>query len=229
MILTDPQISSYYPSPPPPRNAINRDRPPEVAFRFARTFNEDELPGVFLQGTAGTATFGIKFRHDEKNGGMKLGGPAFKVVKPENSELGCDGAIYPEQNGTAPFVALVTRGNCTFFEKTATAKANGAVGVIISGVEMADDFLIRPSADDEEVSAVENLGVVYVLYVAGQLVRAALEDGGVWVQFGDLEALDDGDWEKDRGHGTEEEGVVEGVSGLMIGGIPIGNLDFFVP
>jgi hypothetical protein len=202
-----------------------------VAFRFARRITGDEdLPVVFVQGIAGTGTFGTKFRYNGTGEGMKLGGPAKKVLTPENDELGCEGARYPKVNGSASFVALVTRGNCTFFEKVMVARASGAIGIIVSGASETDkQILIRPSADEEEHDAVKDAGVVYVLHAAGEMVRAALDEGRVWVQFGDVDALDDGDWETDRGDRVEQDGRMDGRSGLMIGGLPIGNLEFADP
>lgn len=51
----------------------------------------------------------------------------------ETNAEGCDLADFPEE--TAGTIALVARGNCTFYQKATNALESGAVGLIVSNYE----------------------------------------------------------------------------------------------
>jgi hypothetical protein len=241
VILTDPKVSSYYPAANPEQDT-STGRRAEIAYRFAKTRTGEIIgpPTVFVQGIASTATFGLEFEPvGETNSRWPLGGKALRVIAPTNNPQGCDGAVYPPINTSSTVVAFVTRGNCSFYEKLTVAKAQNAVGVIVAGVQSQgdEDHLIRPAADGENDEAVADVGLIYVMWFAGQLIQEVMEGSNkVWVQLSELDALEDGEWDG-RGAGGFGDGVggldVESGpvtrSGLMIGGLPIQNLDFAVP
>ncbi|KAJ9118151.1 hypothetical protein QFC22_004054 [Naganishia vaughanmartiniae] len=158
------------------------DHPAQVIIRIAATSSTDTLVDDILETTASTAVFGRKMipvgpsnpiTHPDQPI-MGLNQEWVPVQKPIVDDMGCPTAIYPPKQ--ADFIALVKRGGCTFFEKLATAKRHGAIGVVVYGGE-ADLGLIRPSADGEPVIEVEDVGMVYVPFETGKNIAERLDEG----------------------------------------------------
>lgn len=131
--------------------------------------------------------------------------PEGESVAEEGEGLGTLATEFIARQGA---ILLIDRGDCTFFDKALNALKGGAAGIIIVGYPPAgstplndqrggnvgDEGLIRPSAEGEAPALVEVLrmaefGVAYVQWAAGEVIKAALQQGGVGVE---VLLLDDG-------------------------------------
>lgn len=154
----------------------------------------DQNNVVIGKGIGSTATFGLRLPaislavDKSVSPAFGLGKAPLRVIRPSHDLLGCAGTIYPLTSAeTTDWIALVQRGQCSFFEKLHVAAMAGAAGVLVWEGEEAsrpgeawngdgmDRPLIRPSAEPgtDDVRLVEGVGMVYL----GDRLGKALNDG----------------------------------------------------
>lgn len=111
------------------------------------------------------------------------------LLQPVIDDSGCGNVVYPPNH--FDFVALVKRGECAFFEKLATAKLYGALGVVVWGAEEDGGQLIRPSAEGDPVEEVDDVGIVYIPFELGKSITDRMKRGEeMSVAFAGVEELD---------------------------------------
>lgn len=193
-------LPSLAPGPPQPEY-----EPTEVILRFvflSPVVVKDkhlEASTVFLHALGATATFGKDFGASatstsmEDQPGWQLGGGALPILVPPNPSDGC--SLLTLSTPEHPFILLLDRGNCTFVEKAQNAETIGASGLLIVGYPhppeegvtegdqtvyaVPEEGLVRPSAEPNEAEGLDNMGIVYMEYLVGELVRNASQKGEI--------------------------------------------------
>ncbi|OXH23230.1 carbohydrate binding protein [Cryptococcus neoformans] len=193
-------LPSLAPGPPQPEY-----EPTEVILRFvflSPVVVKDkhlEASTVFLHALGATATFGKDFGASatspsmEDQPGWQLGGGALPILVPPNPSDGC--SLLTLSTPEHPFILLLDRGNCTFAEKAQNAETIGASGLLIVGYPhppeegvtegdqtiyaVPEEGLVRPSAEPNEAEGLDNMGIVYMEHLVGELVRNASQKGEI--------------------------------------------------
>lgn len=99
---------------------------------------------------------------------------ALPLVRPlDEGACGCHGSFYPP-SPPSPFVALIRRGGCTFYEKLLVATGHGASGVLVTG---SDEQSIRPSAEGDPVDLLQETGILYVVGSIGEIIHTKVDQG----------------------------------------------------
>lgn len=151
-------------------------RPIEAMVRAWTT--ADGESDLVLESIATTGLFGRPISRPSDNGADASSSPPpaplLPVARPlDDGGLGCHGAFYTPDS--TPFVAVVRRGGCTFFEKLLVASQHGASAEIITG---DDDQGLRPSADEgEPLHLLGDASLLYVPKTAGDILHQYLDVG----------------------------------------------------
>ncbi|WWC97244.1 hypothetical protein V866_004123 [Kwoniella sp. B9012] len=218
VIVQDPAMRGHLPIPSSP--PVNSASPPELTLRFISyppstafiSMPDSATEGqILLHAIGATATFGIDFvpatgtDYSSTNPAWRIGDQPVRLVIPPRIDddlyQGCS-KISLESLGinpdtSEPFVLMVSRGGCTFFEKLEVTKDLGAIGVLVIGYAPLEEGeavppereyerergfeegLIRPSAEYEEshpkYQYVKDVGMIYTEWVIGELLRKLVE------------------------------------------------------
>ncbi|ORX34541.1 glycoside hydrolase [Kockovaella imperatae] len=192
VIVSDPLMEGFLPMPDPAANEVefvDTHPPAEVIMRFSLLSGKEKQ--VILHAAGSTATFGRKFAESGSNNWGLGGGPVRLILPPNTDPSGCQRLGRPHKSVPEPYVFLLQRGDCTFFDKLVHAQKAGAVGVLVydeppSGMAgktlpllaMDEAILIRPSSGEEPadlVKATENTGMVFTTFIVGELIKRMIQ------------------------------------------------------
>lgn len=149
--VVDPFDAAFPPPPPPPPPAEN-----DTAERDAAVHLRIEVNGSsWTTLSAGTSTFGgIVSPAGERSAALYVGSTSLPLLlPPQGHSLACE--VFPRSSSfesAAEHLLLVKRGGCTFAQKLLTARAAGAIGIVVwdafpsPPTPLSPIRLIQPSA-----------------------------------------------------------------------------------
>lgn len=144
---------------------------------IVRAWTQQEGNAVMiLESVATTGLFGQPVSwpdHEEEHTPSPLSQPVTIARPMDDHGFGCHGAFYAP--AATPFIAVVRRGGCTFFEKLLVAAQHGALAAIVTG---DDDLGLRPSADEgEPLHLLDEASILYLPKTAGDVLHLLLDAG----------------------------------------------------